>query len=274
MKILAINGSHRGEKGYTQVLIDKFFEGAKQLNAQCETIVLKNHKINQCLGCRVCHKPEHYLKCVYDEKDDIKEIFDKMRKADILVFATPIYIFNMTGLMKVFLDRITSTADSSIKTISNSGLFFHHIDKNLISKPFVLITTQDNIENETSKNVESYFRTFSSFLDAPFVGYIRRKSGSLIGYGKDLEKEKQYPIIIKVNEAIKKAGFEIVKFGKIKKRTENNCNRKIIPIPSIIELLLKFRFFRNNKVFMTKMLEKVKKNAQTPKSQNNLFEQD
>lgn len=261
MKILAINGSHRGKNGYTQFLIEKFFEGARQSNAECDTIVLKNLKINQCLGCRVCHKPEHYLKCIYDEKDDVKGIFDKMRDADILVFATPIYIFSMTGLMKIFLDRITSTADSSIMTLSNSGLFFHHIDKKLISKPFVLITTQDNIENETSKNVESYFRTFSSFLDAPFVGYIRRKSGSLIGYGKDIEKEKLYPKISIVNESIMTAGNEIVKYGFIKRKTEKQCNRQIIPIPQIIEFILRFRLFRNNKLFMTKMLAKVKNNA-------------
>lgn len=263
MKILAINGSHRGEKGYTQILINKFFAGAKQLHAECDVIVLKNFKVNQCLGCLVCHKQEHYLKCVYDEKDDVKKIFDKMRDADTLVFATPIYIFNMTGLMKIFLDRITSTADSSIMTTSNSGLFFHHIEKELISKPFVLITTQDNIEDETSKNVESYFKTFSNFLDAPFVGYIKRKSGSLIGYGKDSEKEKQYPIITQVNGSIEKAGYEFVKYGKIKKRTEKQCNRQIIPIPWFIEFLLKLSLLRNNKVFMSKLLKKVRKNART-----------
>lgn len=266
MKILAINGSHRGRNGYTQVLIDKFFCGASKLNAECETIVLRDYKVNQCLGCRVCHKPEHYLKCVFDEKDDVRMIFDKMRDADVLVFATPIYIFNMTGLMKIFLDRITSTADSSIKTVSNSGLFFHHIDKKLISKPFVLLTTQDNIEDETSKNVESYFRTFSKFLDAPFVGYIKRKSGSLIGYGKDLEKEKQYPRIIKTNESIEKAGFELVKYGKVKKSTETECNRMIIPIPRAIQVLLKIDFLRKNKAFMSKLLEKVKDNAQVNKN--------
>jgi len=267
MRILAINGSHRGDNGYTQIIIDKFFEGVKQLNAECDTIVLKNHKINQCLGCRACHKPEHYLKCVYDEKDDVKGIFDKMREADILVFATPIYIFTMTGLMKVFLDRITSTADSSIMTTSNSGLFFHHIDKKLISKPFILITTQNNLENETSKNVESYFKTFSSFLDAPFVGYIRRQTGSLIGYGKDSEKEKQYPIITYVNASIRKAGYETVKYGRIKRQTENQCNRKIISMPWIIEFLLRFSFIRRNKIFMANLLAEVQKNARTHNTQ-------
>ena len=78
MKIVAINSSHRGDKGYTHFLIAKLFDGAKNAGAECETIVLAHHTINTCLGCRVCHKSNHYLKCIYDEKDDVKEIFAKI----------------------------------------------------------------------------------------------------------------------------------------------------------------------------------------------------
>ena len=103
MKIVAINGSHRGESGYTQFLIDKVFEGARNAGARCETIVLAKQRINGCLGCRVCHTEKSYLKCVYDEKDEVSKLFDIMRTSDMLIYATPIYVFNMTGLMKVFL---------------------------------------------------------------------------------------------------------------------------------------------------------------------------
>lgn len=255
MKIVAINSSHRGDKGYTHFLIAKLFDGAKNAGAECETIVLAHHTINTCLGCRVCHKSNHYLKCIYDEKDDVKEIFAKMRNADILIFATPIYIFNMSGLMKIFLDRITSTADSGIKAISEKGLFFHHIDKQLISKPFVLLTTQDNFEIETSANVISYFKTFSHFLDAKLVGIITRKSGVLVGHGKEPEKENQYPKIQQVYTAIRQAGFELVTFGKITNKTQRTTNQNIIKMPKIIEYLLRFKFIRRSKKIMTKILE-------------------
>ncbi len=258
MKILAINGSHQGEKGYTQFLINKLFNGAKKYGAECETIVLKNNRINICLGCRVCHKKEHYLTCIFDEKDDVKAIFNKMREADILVFATPIYIFTMTGLMKVFLDRITSTADSSILKMSESGLFFHHIDEKLASKPFVLLTTQDNFENESSKNVKTYFETFSKFMDAPLLGHIRIKSGGLVGHGIDKDKELKYPKIIKIYEFIEKAGEEIAKYEKIKKQTLKQCNIDILDMPKFIKFILRFSFVRKNKLFMSKILEKAK----------------
>jgi multimeric flavodoxin WrbA len=257
MKIVAINGSHRGKNGYTQFLIDKFFEGAENAGAQCETIVLAEHKINRCLGCRICHTQKSYLKCVYDEKDDVRCLFDIMRTADMLVYATPIYIFNMSGLMKVFLDRITSTADSSILALSDAGLFFHHIEKQLVSKPFVLLTCQDNFESETSKNVVSYFKTFSKFLDAPLVGVLVRTSGSLVGHGKDPERERQYPKILIVYDALIQAGKELVYKGAVSKTTQKRANQLIIDIPKPVEFLLKFRWIRKNRRIMNTIFQKA-----------------
>ena len=55
MKILAINASHRGNKRYTRFLIDKLFEGAISVGAECEAVTLANQKINRCLACDKCH---------------------------------------------------------------------------------------------------------------------------------------------------------------------------------------------------------------------------
>ncbi len=265
MKILAINGSHRGKKGYTQFLIDTFFKGAQKSGAQCHTIVLKDQHIKTCLACRVCHKKEHYLRCIYDDKDDVKTIFHQMREADILIFATPIYIFQMTGLMKIFLDRITSTCDSSILAMSKNGLFFHHIDQQLLAKPFVLITTQDNLENETSQNVHDYFNTFSRFLDAPFLAHIRRKSGALVGHGKNKAQEKQYPQISTIYRFIEKAGNELARNQKIKKSTLKQCNQSIINMPLFIKIMLKFKWLRQNKTFMSKVLHNARRQIEQHK---------
>jgi putative NADPH-quinone reductase len=258
LNIIAINGSHRGKNGYTQFLINKLFEGAKKAGAQCDTIVLADHKINECRGCRACHTEKYYLKCIYNEKDDVKEIFDRMRNADILIYATPIYIFHMSGKMKVFLDRITSTGDSSIPFLSDSGLFFHDFDPKLLSKPSVLLTCQDNIENETSINVELYFKTFSRFLNIPIAGILRRKSGALAGHGKDPEKESKYPGIKDVYNAYIKAGEELVKYRKLSKSTQKTANQNIITMPALVEFMLKFGFIRKNKKIMNSIFDKVK----------------
>ena len=258
MKIVAINGSHRGTLGYTQYLLNLIEKGAKNGNADFETIVLAKKKINMCKGCRACHSDKHYLECVYNDVDDVKAIFETIKKADILIYATPIYIFSMSALLKIFLERITSTADSSIKTISDSGLFFHHITKEIASKPFLVITTQDNIEDETNINVARYFETFSKFMDAPLLGVINRKLGGLIKHGKDSNAENKYPIIKTVNNALINCGEQLAQNGYVNKVTLKETNLPLIKKPAIIELLLKFDLIRNNKKIMSKVFEKAK----------------
>jgi len=251
MKILAINGSHSGKHGYTHFLIEKIFEGAKKTGADCDEVSLAELKINICKGCGVCNTEKHLLKCIYEEKDDVAMIFDKMREADIIIYATPIYVFNMSGLMKVFIDRINATGNSKEFKLSESGLFFHHISKDIYSKPFVTLICHDNFENEMSKSVTSYFRTFSKFMDAPQVGTIIRRSGKLTGHGKDKEKEKGYPKILESYNALKLAGKELATNGKINRKTQKMASQDIIPVPF-------FSILKNFKWFKKKALEKLK----------------
>ena len=250
MKIIAINGSHTGKRGYTHFLIEKLFSGARNKGANCEEITLSELKINICKGCGVCNKEKHLLKCIYEEKDDVAMIFNKMREADIIIYATPIYVFNMSGLMKVFIDRFNSTGNSSDFNLSDSGLFFHHISKDIYSKPFVTLICHDNFENETSKNVVSYFKTFSRFMDAPQVGTIIRRSGKVTGHGKDLEKEKQYPKISESYKAIELAGAELATIGKISKLNQKIASQDIISVPF-------FSILKNFKVFKKKAIKKL-----------------
>ncbi|HPN38905.1 MAG TPA: flavodoxin family protein [Melioribacteraceae bacterium] len=259
MKIVAINGSHRGVTGYTHYLLGLIEKGAKTGNAEFETIILTNKKINICKGCRVCHTEKHYLECIYNDTDDVKEIFNTMKSADIIIYATPIYIFSMSAMLKIFLERITSTADSSIKTISNKGLFFHHITKEIASKPFLVITTQDNIEDETNINVVRYFETFSKFMDAPLLGVINRKLGGLIKHGKDPDAETKYPITLTVNNAFINCGNQLATKGLVDKKTLKQANLPLIKMPAIVEFLLKLNFIRNNKRIMAKVFDEAKK---------------
>jgi len=173
-----------------------------------------------------------------------------MREADIIVYATPIYVFNMSGLMKVFLDRINATGNCNDFRLSNSGLFFHHISKDIYSKPFVTLICHDNFENETSKSVRTYFETFSRFMDAPQVGVIVRRSGKVTGYGKNRVKEKQYPKILESYNAIEKAGNELANNGKISRKTQRTASQDIIPVPF-------FGFLKNFKAFKKKAILKI-----------------
>jgi len=231
MKILAINASHRGEKGHTHFLIDKLFQGAGAAGAECETITLAKLKINRCLACGHCHTDDHLLQCVYDDKDDVRAVFQKMTVADILIYATPVYVFGMTGLLKTFIDRMNATGNTLDLRVSERGLLFHHVDRAICSKPFVVLVCCDNLETETSKNVLSYFRTFSRFMDAPQVGVLVRNGGRLSGHGSDPDRQQRFPKVFRVYAAYEQAGRELAREGQIRYGTQRRANQEIIPVP-------------------------------------------
>jgi putative NADPH-quinone reductase len=240
MKILAINGSHSGDRGYTRFLVDRLLAGAARAGAETEVVDLAALKINQCRVCQKCQAkaeanfdPNHFRPgCVWDGKDDVQGAFLKMAGADLLVFATPIYIFNMTGLMKTFIDRLYAAGISERLSATRSGLMFHFVDKSICSKPFVCLVCCDNFESETPKNAISWFHTFSRFMDAPLVGQLVRNCGSMTGHGKDHEAEARFPRILDVYAAYEKAGCELAMIGRISKRTQRRANREIIPVPA------------------------------------------
>ena len=97
-KILLINSSPRKRNTYKlltsieNILIAQGF--------QTEIINLNDYKINFCSGCEMCIlKGDCYI------KDDVKVIIDKIISCDGLVIGTPVYLNNMSGILKSFIDR-------------------------------------------------------------------------------------------------------------------------------------------------------------------------
>jgi multimeric flavodoxin WrbA len=249
-KILAINGSYRGDKGYTHYLLEKIFQGAGAAGAECEEIALSKHKINRCLACDECHT-SHPLECAYAERDDVAGLFEKMRTADLLIYAAPIYIFGISGLMKVFLDRMNSTARTHDFRITKSGLFFHHINADLCSKPFAVLTCCDSLDAEMPRSTLAYFRAYARFMDAPWVGTLVRNAGVLSAYGKDAPDVRMQSRLTRIYEAYEEAGKELASIGRIRPSTQRLANQEIIPIPL-------FGLFKRLVPFKHVMVERAK----------------
>ncbi len=237
MKILAINSSFRGKKGYTQFLIDRLFEGATAAGADCETVVLAEKEIRRCTGCFLCQRKDRLYKCIHDGNDDARNVFDKMREADLIIFATPVYVFGMSSLLKNLLDRYPATADCSELRITKSGLFFHRIDESLCAKPFATIVSHDNVEWATHENIVSYFMTYAKFMDAKYVGSLVRSSAMAAGHGWDGAALVKFPVLKDIYAAFQVAGAELVLRGRIRSKTQHRANRAIVRIPLTVRLL-------------------------------------
>ncbi|MDO5536132.1 MAG: flavodoxin family protein [Desulfovibrionaceae bacterium] len=100
MKSVLILSSSPRRDGNSDILADAFAEGAREAGHRVEKISLRDKTINFCRGCLSCQKT---LRCVI--RDDANDIAQQMKDADVLVFATPIYYYGLSGQLKTMLDR-------------------------------------------------------------------------------------------------------------------------------------------------------------------------
>lgn len=165
--IAIFNGSPR-EGGNTDAVAGKLAEGARSRAQAVRCYQLRDLKIQNCIGCCTCKRES---RCQFD--DDMTEIRRSIQACGIMVFASPNYWCEVTGLMKTFIDRL---------------YFYHHPENShLISgKKALILTTlgeKDNIEYESAVLVEFYRRLLKSLkveiLDMLFFSDLMEKDAIL-----------------------------------------------------------------------------------------------
>lgn len=113
--ILILSGSPR-KGGNSDILCDRFMEGARESGHRAEKVFLRDKNIGYCIGCEACHQNNGV--CV--QKDDMAEILGKMIAADVIVMATPVYFYTMDAQMKTLIDRCVARYTE----ISNKAFYF------------------------------------------------------------------------------------------------------------------------------------------------------
>ena len=108
-RILILSTSLRNGSN-SKALADEFKNGAMESGHYVEMISLEDKSINFCRGCLTCQKTR---KCIIN--DDANSIVEKMLTFDSIVFATPIYFYEMSGQMKTLLDRTNPLYPSEYK---------------------------------------------------------------------------------------------------------------------------------------------------------------
>lgn len=108
-KVLVISTSLRRHSN-SHALAEEFAKGAKEAGHQVELISLIGRQIEYCVGCLSCQRTGQ---CVIE--DDANLIAEKMLKADVVCYATPIYYYEMAGQMKTLLDRMNPLFSADYK---------------------------------------------------------------------------------------------------------------------------------------------------------------
>ncbi len=141
--ILMINGSTR-EGGNTDRILTGMIKGIK--DREVMQAVLRDMEIGNCIGCAKCRDES-----ACSQNDDMTGLRRSIEKSDILIFASPVYWCEITGLMKTFIDRL---------------YFYHHTNNaHLVSGKKGLVVSplgETNVFYETEILVSFYNRLFYS----------------------------------------------------------------------------------------------------------------
>ncbi|MGI6003688.1 MAG: flavodoxin family protein [Lachnospiraceae bacterium] len=101
-KIVILNGSPR-KKGNTSALVSAFREGAESAGNEIAEFFLSDMDIHGCKGCFGGHSSRE---CPCVQKDGMADIYPKVKEADVVVLASPLYYWNVSGQLKTVIDRL------------------------------------------------------------------------------------------------------------------------------------------------------------------------
>jgi len=157
-KIILILKSSPRPKANSSTLADQVAAGAAEGGARIESIELSKLTIQPCDACEGCHGPTSNGVCILN--DDMQNLYPKLHEADAIVLASPIYWFNYSAQLKLFIDRCYAleTTQGNI----------------LRGKPLGVVLTYGDTDPYTSGAINAIrsFEDMARYLDMPIAGMI------------------------------------------------------------------------------------------------------
>ena len=174
LKVVAVNGSPRMEKGRTTSILTPFLEGLRKGGASVEHYYLQKLKIRPCIGEFKCWS-ETPGECFY--KDDMQDIYDVLREADVLVIATPVYA-PLPGATQEFLNRLVPLMQPSLELREDRTRA--KLRENVNLSKFVLVSTSGWWELGNLDIVVHIVEEYASTFSVEFSGAILRPHARMI----------------------------------------------------------------------------------------------
>lgn len=224
MKIVAVNGSHKGRAGNTAVMVDAFLRGARLAGAETAYIVLAEKEIGYCRACKACWFATPG-RCVL--KDDMAETVPLLKSADIWVWATPLYFDNISSRLKTFIDRLMVLASPRWTKDENGEC--RHLTAEAPPK-LMLLANCGYPERSHFQVISHWLERHARNLGTEVVGEIYASEGALLSS----RAEELQPIVADRLQAIETAGREIAAGLKISAETRDLLARPFIPAEAYI----------------------------------------
>jgi multimeric flavodoxin WrbA len=202
-KVVVINGSPKMEKGNTAKILMPFLEGMEKAGASVELYYARRLNVKPCDGELHCwnKKPGQ---CYID--DSMQLLYPKLREADILVLATPVYI-PLPGEMQNLINRMVPLMDPILRRQNGRTRARFRADVK-ISK-FVLVSSSGWWEMGNFGTMLRIVKELAKDVNVEFAGALLRSHSGRMAENQETAE--------KIFEAARQAGYELVKKGKISK---------------------------------------------------------
>jgi multimeric flavodoxin WrbA len=225
MKVLVFNGSPNMDKGNTALILGPFVDGMREEGAEVELQYVKRLKINPCQGEMNC-----WLKTPGEclQKDDMNAIYPKLRQADVIVFAVPVYVDGMPGPMKTLIDRLIPLIEPYVEL--REGHCRHTVPERHKHSKVVLVSTCGFWEMDNFNPLVMHVQAICKNACWEYTGALLRPHSSALWYM--LKKGMPVQDVI---EAAKKAGRDLARDGRMKEETLKIVSRGLVPQGAFVE---------------------------------------
>jgi len=218
MKVIAINGSPRMGKGYTALLLDSFIHGMMDTGSEVELFYARRLKVKPCTcGEMYCWFKKAGECCI---KDDMQLLYPKLREADILVLATPVYI-PLPGEMQNFINRLCPLINPILE--NREGRTRARFHKQVKIRKIVLVSTGGWWEKANFEAVVHITEELAKNASVEFAGAVLRPHAFLMKEKGKLTKDGEA-----VLNAVKRVGYELIKEDKMNNETLEAISRPLI----------------------------------------------
>lgn len=208
MKIIVVNAAPRMEAGNTQTVLTPFLVGARHAGAQVDVALLARKEIKRCIGCFTCYALTPG-RCVHE--DDMPALVDRVRSADMMVLATPVYLDGITSWAKSFIDRLVVFLDPHFQA-DGEGLV-HPVRWKFPDKVFLVsVCGYPGLRN--FEPLVLHLQRIARNFHSEFSGALLRPAVFSILLAK------KYPDRVRhVMDALRSAGEELVRTGGVSETT-------------------------------------------------------
>lgn len=166
MKVIAINGSAR-KNWNTHTLLNKALEGAESAGAQTELINLYDLDYKGCTGCLACKIKGGKSLGHCAVNDDLKPVLDRIDKSDGLILGSPIYLSDITAMMRAFYERLIFqylNYDNYSKPLYSGHLKTAFIYTGNVSEAYLKQFGYDELFKKYETTLGSYFNYTGTLL--------------------------------------------------------------------------------------------------------------